>query len=412
MADTTITKPTDISTGATGDPNTSVNGNPAPNSTVANYNNTYDPNGPVTWNPAGQGQFSQQPVQSSPLGNIAAEPQDIAQQAQSFINPYTNLEQAQINNIPVNQQAAQAVAPQLSSSPLAGLTTFGQPVNISTAQSNPILAAQLQNINAINAQAQGRGPSLAEVQAKQQAQQNIANQMALIGSQRGSSNSALGLRQAQEAAATANQQAVQAGVQGRTAEELAAQQQLTGALSGTQGQVMQGAQAQAGLNQQTMLQQGSMNQQVQLQNQQVQQQTQLQNQQAQLQSTLANLTAKMQTQGLNTQEYNDYIQAQAALANTNTTLAENYANLSSSEGLAASAIANKVAMNNANNQMGLTGAEIAGASAGGAALIGALTPSDRNLKFNISSANRPIKDFLSKIGSSHKSSFNLLEVNL
>ncbi len=133
-----------------------------------------------------------------------------------------------------------------------GLAQAGQ-VGIDNGASNALLNGQVANINQLAQQAQGLGPSVAAMQAHQQGEQNVANQMGMLASQRGSGNSALGLRNAMDAKARSDQQVVQASVQGRAAEQVAAQQQLTQALGGTQQQVMQGAQAQAGLTQATNL---------------------------------------------------------------------------------------------------------------------------------------------------------------
>mgnify|MGYP001585780416 CR=1 FL=1 len=328
------------------------------------------------------------------IGNVVA-PINYSQQAQLFQAPN---QQPIANNIQggFNLQNQGNYA----NSPLAGLTTLGQVSNanapgINTATSNALTGAQLQQINALNAQAQGQGPSPATVAAQQAAQQNIANQMALIGSQRGAGNTALGLRNAQEAGAQLSQQGVQAATLGKTQEELAAQQQLTGALGGAQGQVMQGAQAQAGLQStanlqnaaaanQAMLQQGSMGQQVQL----------------------ANQASQQGTQALNANEYNAMLQAQMAQANNQLTANENYANLVTGQNTNLEAIKSGEGIANQANQMGLIGAGIAGIAAGGAATLS----SDRYLKTNIKSGTRSIKEFLSKI-STPTSGMALLQVN-
>lgn len=322
--------------------------------------------------------------------NITApQPQDLWMQSQSFINPYTNTEQAQIQNMPTNQRASQVTAPsQIGTAPLAALTNLG------SAQSAPILNAQLQQINALNRQAQGVGPSVAEQQAKIQADNAINNQMAVAASQRGSSNPTLALRAAQIQAQQTRQQAIQAGILGKTQEQLSAQQQLTGALGNTQGQQLQQAQAQAGLYQG-----------VNLANQGVQNQTDLANLQAAQQTSLANLQAQQSTMGMNTNEYNAMIQAQMALGNTNLTAAENYANLVEQQNLAIRGIQAGLQMNMANNQMGLTGAEIAGGAAIGGQLIAA---SDARLKTKIQSGARDMKNFLSQLSSPSKGEMTLL----
>ena len=399
-------------------PQTPVGNTAAPASTNAGV----APPNPLLPNYPGQGIYSdigQQGQEETlspnlPIGSSVG-PIDQAQQAQLFINQQTPQVNAGIQgafNLANTQNFGNA--PQLSGSPIAGLTTLGRVTNagntnINTATSNAITNAQLAQANQLNQIANGQGPNLAAEQARQQGQQNIANEMALIGSQRGSSNSALGLRNAQNAIAGANQQAVQAGVQGTVSQELAAQSALTGALGGAQGQVQQGAQAQAGLNQainlananaanNSTLQQGTMNQQTNLANQTVQQA-----------SNVANLGAQQNTQQLNTNEYNAALQAQITQANNQLSAQENYANLVTNANLTAQGINQKLAINNSDNALGLASAGIAGGATVGAGVASALAPSDFNLKTNIKSGARDIRSFLTKIGSSPiVSGFNLM----
>lgn len=380
---------------------------------------------------------------------------------------------------------------------------------INTGQSNALLGGQVANINQLGQEAAGNGPSPAALQAQQTTQQNIANQMAAMSSQRGASNSALGLRSAMNATAAANQTGVQAAVQAKAAEQLAAQNQLTSALSGTQGQVMQGAQAQGTLDQNIALAnaasgnaaaagntsaqnailnaQGQLSQGTNLANaaantaaqgqnataantigtantaaqnaaqsqtaQQAQATTlanaqagntlnlansgainaaELQNAQAQnaltsqqgtmaqglsqsnaaldATQTLANQQAQQLTQANNINEQNTALQAGMTLSSNNQTAAENYANalLQQNENAHAEQLnANtNIAINGTNNTMGLIGAGIGAVGALGAA---AAKASDRNLKTNIKSGNRSIKNFLNQISiSTTKSNFKLM----
>ena len=307
-----------------------------------------------------------------------------AQQAAAFIDPNAAANQAAIQG-GMNQQL-QGYGPGGSS--LAGVTHLGNVANagtaqIATGQSNNILGGQLQNINQLNAQAQGQGPSLAQQQAQQQSQANIAANMATIGSQRGSANSALGLRQAGEAAAQANQQSVQAGVMGRTAEEMNAQQQLAGALGQTQGQVQQGAQAQAQLGQQASLQNAQAANAMTSQQGQMNQAT-----------TMANLQASLQAGQINMDQYNAMLTAQLQQSNNAFTAQQNYAQLATNSDLTNQAEQMHLgqSISSQNQQMG---SAIIG---GGAALAGAgLAASDARLKTGIKSASRSMKDFLSQI---------------
>lgn len=326
------------------------------------------------------------PAQSANVGSSTA-PINYTQQAALFQMPNASNINNQISNMPT------------MNSPLAGLTTLGNTTNaqaptINTAPSNALLTGQVSNINALNAQAQGQGPSPAMVAAQQAAQQNENATAALMGSQRAAGNPALNMRTALEQKATADQAAVQAGVAGKTQEELNAQQQLTGALQGATGQTQQGAQAQAGLTSTAnlansaaanaaTLQQGSMAQ----------------------QTALANLQSQLQTGQININEYNAQLQAMITQANNQLTSNQNYANLVTGENTQLYGIDKGVAIANNANQMGLAGAGIAGGAAIGAAGLQAL--SDITKKTNIRSGDRSIKEFLTKIGKP-TSQFNLM----
>jgi hypothetical protein len=310
------------------------------------------------------------------------------QVANAFTIPGADAIGANIANI-ANSPAA---ANQMQASPLAGLTTLGQVANagtqnagvqqagvttaglheaglaqsglqtaglsqaglanaghtaIDTGAQNQLLGGQVANINQLNDQAHGIGPSVAALQAKQQGDQNVAQQMAMLGSQRGASNSSLGMRQAMHAKAVADQQAVQAGVQGRAAEALSAQQQLTGALGGTQGQVMQGAQAQAGLTQGVNLaNQSAANQQM-LQNAQFGNAQQLQNAQMGNQVGLAN-TGAANAQMLQNAAFGNTQQLQNAASSNQVGLANMQAG--NQVGLANAGASNTAQLQNAAGQ--------------------------------------------------------------
>lgn len=314
------------------------------------------------------------------------QPQTVQQQYQSFVDQNAPAESSAISGMPTNYQAPQGAAALSYNSPLAGLTT------INTAQSNPILQGQLQNINQLNQQAQGQGPSPATVAAQQQAANNLANTYALLSSQRGSASPALGMRAALEAKTQADQQAVNAATLGKTQEELNAQQQLTGALQGTQSQVQQGAQAQAQIAQQQLSS-----------NQQVMQQLGMQDLANQQQTQLANLQAQLQSGQMNVNEYNDQVQALMAFSNNQLTANENYANLVANQNETLAGIQNKTATNNTNNMLGLVGAGIG--AAGTAAGLGLM--SDKNLKTNIKPSN--LKSFLNSFSFISSNQFKLLE---
>lgn len=236
--------------------------------------------------------------------------------------------------------AAQAGNTQLGGTAQVGPTALSQGQNmgqtatyggasLNANQYNQSYAQEQQLANQLGMQAQGLGPSVAQVTAEQQAGQNLQNQMAMLGSQRGSSNPALAQQAALRAGSEAQQQAAQQAVLGRTQEALGAQAQQ-GNLLGAMNQQAQGfSTAQAGLEQQAMLQSmgainsqnaaqaqlaqqnqqfnaGNMNAQ-QLAQAQMYQQSMMQQGQMNQQTQLANLQAAMAQGQINVQQYNQYL---------------------------------------------------------------------------------------------------------
>lgn len=209
--------------------------------------------------------------------------------------------------------ATTGAAPQAGTAQTYGGANLGQTATYGGAQLNGgqynASYSQEQHLaNQLAAQAQGNGPSLAQVTAQQQAGQNLSNQMAMLGSQRGSSNPALAQQQALQAGSNAQQQAAQQAVMGRTQEELGAQQAQAGLLGNMNQQASGFSQAQAGLQQQAALQSmGALNAQNQAQAG-LYQQAGLANQAAQNQTMLANLQAALAQGQINAQQYNAYMQ--------------------------------------------------------------------------------------------------------
>ncbi len=159
--------------------------------------------------------------------------------------------------------------------------------------------AQGQLANALYAASQGMGPSVAEFQAKLEAERAIQAQMAALASGGGSP---LGARAAQLDASRQLQAAAQAGALGRSQEAMAAQQALGGLIGGARGQAQTTAQTQAQLQQQALLAnkdafnqaaqaQAQLNQQAGLANQQYYQQALQQNAEMQQAVELANQSA-------------------------------------------------------------------------------------------------------------------------
>lgn len=249
-------------------------------------------------------------------------------------------------------------------SPLAGLTT------INTGNTGQVYGQQQAQIGQLQALASGSGPSLAALQAQQSGQQNLANEAALIASQRGGAgNTALGLRSAADQAAATAQQTQQAAVQGRTAEQLGAEGVLSNALSTAGSQQAQQAQAQAQLQQNT---------------------------------ALANLTAQLQTGKLNAQQYNAMVQELLGASAQQQQGQEAYGQLVNNSNITLQQ------MNNAANQVPVQQALGFGSAALNAAgSVGAkVATSDKTLKTNIKSGNKNITDFLNTISKSD-SNFNM-----
>ena len=310
--------------------------------------------------------------------------------------------QGAINYNPTAAQTQLAPTAQYGSSSIAPLMMLGG-ANIGTNVQNTNASAQMQAINNLNNIAQGNGPNAATIAASQQAQQNVAAQIAASAAAGG--NPALAGRNIANATAAQNQQAAANAVLGSAQEQLGAQGTLQSALGNitqtgqaiplaqaqmyqqaglaNQGVEAQGALTQAGMNQAASaanagalntaaLQQGTMNQQVGLQN--VQNMSQLQALQAQQSNAMLN--AGMQQ--------NSYDIAQQQ--NYQTAYQQYQANME--------ALANGSAIAGMQQQGQIIGAAAGGVGAIGAgALTAATAPSDRRLKKEVKSAKRDIAKF-------------------
>jgi hypothetical protein len=353
-----------------------------------------------------QQQEPQDIMQNRPAGDITGfgegvgdqrAPMSYAQYWNAFQDPNQQANRYAIEGM--RQAGLKGYGANGDTSSLAGLTSLGhaqnaQAARIDTGQSQNLMGGQVANINALNAQAQGQGPSVAAETARQQAEANTKAQMAAIGSQRGAANSALGLRAAQDSAAQQRQQGAQNATMGRAQEAMAARQQLGGALSGATQQAQQGAQAQAQLSQQAGMQ-----------NAQAANQLTAQQGQLDVQTKLANLQAQVQAGQLNANEYNAYVQALLAQNNNDWGAQMNAMNSIMTNNAQIQGVYHGVTVGANNPDYALTSAGISG---GAGLAAGALQASDKNLKVEIRSAERPIKDFMSQVGRS-VSRFALLE---
>lgn len=180
---------------------------------------------------------------------------------------------------------------------------------INQAQQGQTRAQQMGLANALTAQMQGQGPSLAQMQLKSATDRGIKQSMAMAASQRGL-NAQQRARMVGNSAAAMQQDAARASAQTRMAEQLAAQQQLGGVLSGVRGQDIGLAQSQAGLQQQanqanfqgglqSALANAQMQQQSGIQNAGLEQQAMLAQAQMNQQANQANLAGYLQNQGQN-----------------------------------------------------------------------------------------------------------------
>lgn len=126
---------------------------------------------------------------------------------------------------------------------------LGGPAQISTAGDQSWQAQQQQLANILQRQAAGGGVSAADLQLKSGMDQQVAAQLAVLGSQRGSTNAALAQRSAADQSAAAQQNLnQQMGIQ-RAQETANAQQALGGVLGTARGQAQNFNINQAQLNQ-------------------------------------------------------------------------------------------------------------------------------------------------------------------
>lgn len=272
--------------------------------------------------------------------------------------------------------------------PMAALTALGNAAQyggttINTGADAALQQAQGQYINQLNQQAQGLGPSVGSIQAKQAADRAIQSQMAMLASARGSSNPALAQRAAMDQGSQLSQAGIQAGALARAQEQLGAQAQLGQALGTTRSQTQAIDQAQANLYNQAALtnqaaanqygvQQGTMNQAVNLANQQAQQ----------AQNTLGAQQYGQMLQAYMNQNQND-LSNQAA-----------FQQLLGQQQMQAISLGMGKDIQTTNNTTGLAGAGVSALAGIGAAAAAA---SDSRLKKDIKSANAELKNFLQAI---------------
>lgn len=306
-------------------------------------------------------------------------------------------------------------APQAKNTQLGATQTYGGAnigptatyggATLDSGQYNQTFGQEQALANQLGMQAQGLGPSVAQVTAQQQAEKNVASQMAMLGSARGSSNPALAQRAIQDQAVAAQQAAAQQAVLGRTQEALTAQGQQ-GQLLGAMNQQAQGmAGNQASLQQQAALaSMGALNsqqtaqaqlmQQAGLSNQQAYNQAMMQQGQMNQQTAMANLQAALQQGQINVQQYDQYMAQLAAM-----TQAQYQGNISGEQLAVNQQLGlGNIAIGQAAQSSQNTGSVVQGIGSGLAAA--AMAFSDKRVKTNIKSGEKELSDFLDKINKS------------
>jgi hypothetical protein len=219
-----------------------------------------------------------------------------------------------------NAKAAEIGAMQNAQAPTWSASAQG--ANIDQSQQAQFRNQQGQLANMQMEAAQGRGPSIANMQLQQGLGANLQAQMAAAQSQRGFGNAGASQRNLANNAAQANMQTQQAAAQMRVGETLAARQQLADLSATARGQDIGLAQNQAQLTQQNQQFNAANQQQAALANQgysnqatmqqaAFQQQVELANQQAQNTGTLTQAQLSQQ-QALANQQYQNQIAAQNA----------------------------------------------------------------------------------------------------
>lgn len=281
-------------------------------------------------------------------------------------------------------------------------------------------AAQNAQINNLAGLASGQGPSVAETAAAQQAEHATAQQMAMLGSQRGAGSAALGARQAALAGSQAHQAAAAVGALGRSQEATAAQNTLAQTLQAARGQTQATTQTQAQLNQAAALanqgvasqagqtnaqlaqaqaianmgagnaaalQQAGLSQQAGLANQGANNQFALQQGQMNQATELANQQAQLAQTGMNNQQYNVGEQAYMTQSQQAT------ANQMALEQLRMQQYGIDKGIGIQNAQLGMQGVGAAAAGLGALAMFA----SDRRLKKNVRPGAIEVRSFLESI---------------
>lgn len=266
-----------------------------------------------------------------------------------------------------------------------------QGATIDPSQQAQFRAGQTSLAAALQAQAAGQGPSLAQSQLQSATDRNIAQSMALAASQRGV-GAGQGLRSIQQNAAMANQQAARQSAEIRAQEQMAAQQQLAGVLQGARQQDIGLATDQAGLTQQANLTNAQLQQQTSLANMDAQNQNMINQAQLVQQARMADQQGALQTMALNDAQARFYNQGMLDIDQQNQAAAMALEQL-------------KVSQQAGLNQVNQVGYQNASEARGGfVKAIGsaAAMMSDENVKEDVEDGKPGLKGFLRAFSSQLK----------
>ena len=266
----------------------------------------------------GLGQFKPKDVQVDPtafkdMSRSQAQMDDLEKQRQAASSrQFKAIDPAALGSARTMQSSRLGPTSQMRASRLDPARTISA-ATIDPSQQAEFRAQQQDLVAALQAQAAGEGPSLAQMQMDEAREQNIAQAMALAASQRGL-GAGQGLRQISDQAQLATQQAARDAVRGRLQEQMAAQGQLGNVLAGARGQDIGLAAEQAGLAQQAGLSNQAAQNQFALQQAAMQQDAAARNQAAMNQFVLAQGAMDQQAAAANMAAGNQFTLQRAGMA--------------------------------------------------------------------------------------------------
>lgn len=281
-----------------------------------------------------------------------------------------------------------SIAPMITAAK-ANLTKLGPVATSDAANINKAPQEQFRNqemslASALQAQAAGQGPSLAQSQLQQGTDRNIAQALAMQASMRGQT-AGQGLRNIAQQTSQLNSQAARDSAALRMQEQMNAQQQLAGVLGQGRSADIGLATSQAGLTQQAGLANMDAKNQANLQQGQLNQGVQLANVQSQNQTNAANLQSVLNNNQMNNDMKKFYLTSQMGMTDAEANRALGYAGQAIQQDLGTK-------QNNLGYYQANTG--IIGSVLGGLGAVGAAAVSDKRAKKNIKDGDKPLKEFL------------------